>query len=140
ISNLLGQTQVALSRVRSPEEYREVLESNLEEYERLSRIVADMLFLAKADHAQIALRKAPVDLREEIERIAAYYEANAEKRGVLLVCHGQARVAADRLLVQRALSNVLSNTIRHTPKNGRVTASISEQAGNAMISISNPGA
>lgn len=140
INNLMGQTQVALSRVRSPAEYREVLASNLEEYERLSRIVADMLFLAKADHAQIALRKTPVDLREELVRIAAYYEAHAEERGVALVCHGQARIDADRLLVQRALSNVLSNAIRHAPKGGCVTASITGYPDHATIAISNPGA
>jgi len=139
ISNLMGQTQVALSRVRSPEEYREVLESNLEEYERLSRIVSDMLFLAEADHAQIGLRKAPVDLREEFERVAAFYEAHAEERGVTVDCQGSAVIGADRRLVQRALSNVLSNAIRHTPKGGRVSASIREQAGGAIVAISNPG-
>lgn len=139
INNLMGQTQVTLSRVRSPEEYREVLESNLEEYERLSRIVSDMLFLAKADHAQIGLRKVPVDLREEFERVAAFYEAHAEERGVTVDCQGSAVIGADRQLVQRALSNILSNAIRHTPKGGQVSASICEQAGYTVTAIGNPG-
>ncbi len=55
ISNLVGQTEVTLAQSRSVTEYEALLASNLEEYERLSRMIENMLFLARADHAQVAM-------------------------------------------------------------------------------------
>ncbi len=140
IQNLLGQTQVALTRTRSAAEYREVLESNLEECERLSRMIADMLFLAKADHTQVSLRTETVDLRAELDKVAEFYEAHAEERAARIVCSGEGSVTADRLLVQRAIANLLSNAIRHTPRMGEVRACVARMAdGDVILSVSNPG-
>lgn len=140
INNLMGQTQVALTRTRSAEEYRRVLESNLEEYERLARMISDMLFLAKADHAQVTLRTESVDLRVELDKLAEFYEAHAQELGVRVVCAGEGHVAADRLLVQRAVSNLLSNAIRHTPAGGEVKLlTAHDDSGAVTVSVSNPG-
>lgn len=141
INNLMGQTQVALTRARSPEEYRGVLASNLEECERLSRMITDMLFLARADHAQIALKSESVDLRVELDKVAEFYQAHAEECGVRIVCDGRARVMVDRLLMQQAIGNVLSNAIRHTPRGGAIEARVAPDAGGgAVVHVSNPGA
>lgn len=140
INNLMGQTQVALTRTRSADEYRRVLESNLEEFNRLSRMIADMLFLAKADHAQVTLRTELVDLRVELDKLAEFYEAHAQELGVRVVCTGEGHVAADRLLVQRAVSNLLSNAIRHTPAGGEVKLlTAHDDNGAVTVSVSNPG-
>ena len=82
IGSLMTQTHVALSRTRSAEEYREVLYSNSEEYERLARMIADMLFLAKSDHGLIAPRSEPVDLAIEVRELFEFYDALAEDQGV----------------------------------------------------------
>lgn len=140
VNNLMGQTQVALTRTRTTEEYRHVLESNLEELERLSRMITDMLFLARADHAQVTLRTETIDLRTEFEKLADFYEAHAQERGVRVVCGGEGRVTADRLLVQRALSNLLSNAIRHTPLGGEVKLlTARDDSGGVTVSVSNVG-
>lgn len=140
INNLLGQTQVALTRTRTADEYRRVLESNLEELNRLSRMIADMLFLAKADHEQVALRTEAVDLRVELGKVAEFYEAHAQDCGVQIVCAGEGHVTVDRLLVQRAVSNLLSNAIRHTPEGGVVRLrTIHDDTGTVAVSVSNPG-
>lgn len=140
ISNLMTQCQVALSRERSAEEYREALYSNLEEHERLSRTISDMLFLAKADHGSIVASNEAVDLRAEILELFAYYEAFAEEQGVALEVIGQARVVADRLMIRRALSNLLSNAIRHSSKGRtvRVVVALGE-SGECRISVENQG-
>lgn len=140
INNLMGQTQVALTRTRSADEYRRVLESNLEELNRLSRMIADMLFLAKADHEQVTLRTESVDLRAELDKVAEFYEAHAQDCGVRIVCAGEGRVTADRLLVQRAVSNLLSNAIRHTPEGEEVRLwTVHDDNSTVTVNVSNPG-
>lgn len=139
LSNLMTQTQVALARARSAEEYRDVLASNLEECERLARMIGDMLFLAQADNSLIAPRREEVDLGREVARLLEFYEALAADSGVGLEAAGTAHAAADRLMLQRALSNLISNAIRHTIAGGVVTVRLGEEGGGAVISIENPG-
>jgi two-component system heavy metal sensor histidine kinase CusS len=78
----MTQTQVALSKARSADEYREVLYSNLEEYDRLARMIGDMLFLAKADNGLLVQRSDPVNLAEEVRQLFEFYEAWSEEQGV----------------------------------------------------------
>jgi two-component system heavy metal sensor histidine kinase CusS len=120
ISNLMTQTQVALSKGRSADEYREVLYSNLEEYERLARMIADMLFLAKADNGLIIPSSEIVDLAKEVRELFGFYEAIADEQGISLVLTGEGSVSGDKLMLRRALSNLLSNAIRHTPRGGLI--------------------
>ena len=120
ISNLMTQTQVALSKGRSADEYREVLYSNLEEYERLARMIADMLFLAKADNGLIIPSSEIADLAKEVQELFGFYEAIADEQGVNLLLVGEGTVRGDRLMLRRALSNLLSNAIRHTLHGGSV--------------------
>ncbi len=141
ISNLMTQTQVALARARTADEYREILYSNLEEYERLSQMTSDMLFLAKADNGLIATRTQSIELAGEVDRLFAFYEALAEERGVRLVLAGEGRARADRDMLRRAISNLLSNAIRHTPRGGEIRVTIgASRSGQTELSIENPGA
>lgn len=120
VSNLLTQTQVMLSRPRTAAEYRNVLASNAEEFERLSRMIADMLFLAKSDNHLLVPHRERVDLMEEVRGLFEFYEALADEKGVRLDCAGSGVVSGDRLMLRRAISNLLSNAIRHTPTRGRI--------------------
>lgn len=140
VSNLLTQTQVTLSKARTDEEYRDVLASNAEEFERLSRTIADMLFLAKAENDLVIPALEPVDLRAEADGLLEFYEALAEESGVELSVEGEATVSGDKLMLRRAMGNLLSNAIRHTPRGGRIGIHIAER-GDAMatLSISNTG-
>lgn len=126
ISNLMTQTQVALSKTRTTGEYSEVLYSSLEEYERLSRMISDMLFLAKADNGLIIPNKEVVDLSKELEDLFGFYDAFADEQGVNLTVTGKGYVSGDRLMLRRALSNLLSNAIRHTSHGATVKVSIYE--------------
>jgi two-component system heavy metal sensor histidine kinase CusS len=141
ISNLMTQTQVALAKARTADEYREILYSNLEEYERLSQMTSDMLFLAKADNGLIVTRTEVVDLAAEVDRLFAFYEALAEERGVRLVAAGDGHARVDRDMLRRAISNVLSNAIRHTTRGGEIRVAIgSDASGRVELSVENPGA
>ena len=139
INNLMGQTQVVLSRARGAEEYRAVLESNLEEYEQLARMIGDMLFLAKADNAQAPLNAEETDLRAELDKVAEFYEVLADDAGLKIVCTGKGRAVAERILAQRAIANLLSNAIRHTPPGGEIHAALAATADAVELRVSNPG-
>jgi two-component system heavy metal sensor histidine kinase CusS len=140
ISNLMGETEVVLARVRAPEEYRQVLESSLEEYNRLSRMIDSLLFLARAEGAQMPLQWVLFNGRVELDLIREFYDAMAEEQGVSLTCQGDAALAADRILLRRALSNLVSNALRHTPRGGAIdlTATAADVSW-AEISVSDTG-
>ena len=139
INNLLLQTQVTLSRPRESAEYREALHSNLEELERLQRMVADMLFLARADRGMIELKAEVVELRPEIESLAEYFEAAAAERSLAIAVRGGGRLDADRSLLRRALNNLLSNAVRYSPRGSSIEVAIDEVGTECRITVSNPG-
>jgi len=124
VSNRMTQTQVAVSKARSAEEYREILYSNLEEYDRLARMIADMLLLAKTDNPLLTLRRERIDLAAEIDRLLDFYQALADEQGVQVTRTGGGQTIGDAAMIRRALSNLLSNAIRHTPRGGAVSIGV----------------
>jgi len=140
VSNLLTQTQVMLSRTRTIDEYQDVLASNAEELERMAKMIADMLFLAKADNDLVMPNLETVDLRAEAEGLASFYEAVAEENGVTLTVDGNATVSGDRLMLRRAIGNLLSNAFGHTPRGGyiRILIGMSDDR-MATIQVENSG-
>ena len=138
LNNLLLQTQVTLGRPRAPEEYREALHSNLDELERLQRMVADMLFLARADRGMIELNSEEIDLRGEIQSVAEYFEAAAAERSQTIAVRGDARLRADRSLLRRALNNLLSNAVRYSPAGAAIDVAIEAEEPTCGIVVTNP--
>lgn len=140
LNNLMGKAQVALSRERSKEEYRDVLESSVEELERLSRTVSDMLFLAQVNHASPALALEPLPLGEEARRVCDYFEFLADESGIKTTVTGEAIVLGDRLMVQRVISNLLSNALRHAAPGTDVELVIIEKTDHISLAVTNQGA
>lgn len=139
ISNLMTQTQVALSSARDKDEYKEILYSSLEEYERMAQMVGDMLYLAQTDNGLLKPGMEKIDLAAETQSLFDYFEAWAEERSVALTLTGSATVPGDRMMLRRALSNLISNAIRHTPPGQTVHVSLSNDSDKATVTIENPG-
>lgn len=140
VTNLSTETQVALSKGRSVEEYREILYSNLEEFERMSKMIGDMLFLAQADNDLSHMEPGTVELAREVRELFEYYEAWAEERGVALELVGRSdSVWGDHLMLRRALGNLLSNAVRYTPRGRAVTVRLSQKGNTVTIAVENPG-
>lgn len=141
LTNLITQTQVSLGKSRSAEEYRELLYSNLEEQERLTKMVNDMLWLAQSDHGLLKPQRELLELDQEVRDLFDFFEALAEEAHVELRLEGQAPATnADRAMLRRALSNLISNAIRHTPSGGRIFVQLGRSAsGETQLSIQNPG-
>lgn len=140
VSNLMTESHVALSQARSIDEYKEILYSNIEEYERLARIIGDMLFLAKADNGLIVPSGKEMNLGDEIDAVVEYYEAPAAEKSITVVREGSAAFTGDALMMRRAFSNLLSNAIRHTPDRGQILITVGTEAqDNITIGFKNPG-
>jgi two-component system heavy metal sensor histidine kinase CusS len=140
VSNLMTQTQVALSRARTADEYREILASNAEELDRMARMITDMLFLAKADNNLMLLNIENLSLAKEFQELHEFYDALLEENTVKLKITGDAIIRGDKLMLRRAFSNLLSNAIRHTTVGERVGAAIIQSDSSAIsVEISNPG-
>ncbi|WP_247869658.1 heavy metal sensor histidine kinase [Herbaspirillum sp. ST 5-3] len=141
VSNMLMQTQVTLSKVRTADEYREILYSNVEEFTRLSRMIGDMLFLAKADHGLVSPFHESVDLVREVQDLFSFFEVVAEAKSVRLALSGNGEVLGDRMLLRRVISNILSNAIRHSTESGEVRFTIEPVAGKdeLRLAIDNTG-
>ena len=139
LTNLIGQTQVALTRGRSAEHYFEVLQSNLEELERLRSIINDMLFLASADQGSKASKLTRASLADEVATTLEYLEFILEDARVEVRVNGDAQVNIEKAHLRRALINLLSNAVQHTEAGQRIEVQIDQSAEGVTISISNPG-
>lgn len=139
ISNLLTQTQVTLSARRDADTYRDTLASNAEELERLSRMVADMLFLAKTEHGVDLLHRERFAVLPEVRALVEFHEVVAEEHGVGIVVQGEGTIMGDRLMVRRALSNVLANALRHARSGSDVRITIQALDRVCEVTIENAG-
>ena len=120
LNNLMGEAEVMLSRQRSPQEYRDTLGSILEECQRLSRMTESLLFLARSDNPHAQLRRELFLARADLETVADFYDAVAEEAGVSLQVTGQGELFADRDLFRRAVTNLISNALRYSPRGSHV--------------------
>lgn len=139
LNNMRGATEVALARPRSPDEYQALLESNLEEYDRLARMIENVLFLARAEHPGFVTRQRAFDVHDELERIAGYFEGLADEAGSTLRVDGHGQLTADLELFRRAVSNLLANALRYTPAGGAIVMSVDETADAVRVVVANPG-
>lgn len=143
VTNLITQTQVLLAKERGIDAYREALYSSLEEYERMAKMIGDMLYLAQTDNQLIRPDSAEVDLHTEVHGLIEYFEPWAEERQVRLRLSGQTPpVRGDRLMLRRAVSNLLSNAIRHAPAGETVTIGLlapADRPGEVALEVRNPG-
>jgi two-component system heavy metal sensor histidine kinase CusS len=139
ISNLLTQTQVTLAQPREVAVYQETLASNAEEFQRLGRMVSDMLLLAKTEHGLALPHREPIRLRDEVQALFDFYDVVADDQGIALELDGDATVDGDKLMLRRAISNLLSNAIRHAPEDSRVHVSVNSTDGAASLCVDNAG-
>lgn len=135
LTGLLTQTQVVLSRSRGLEDYREALHGNLEELERLTAMVNDMLFLAKADHGLLTPSSQPLALAGEVDELLEFYAPLAEEKAIRLERDGELTVQGDRALLRRVLANLLDNALRFTPDGGLIRVRLEP----GRLSVENPG-
>ena len=139
IANMLGETQVALTRDRTVAEYRETIESSVAECERLSRIVDNLLFVARVDAAREPIARKWFDARTAVEKIAAFYQAVADDHHITISCSGNGEIYADTDLFERAVGNLLDNALRFTAEHGSIRIGLSKHNTDFEVTVSDNG-
>jgi two-component system heavy metal sensor histidine kinase CusS len=139
INNLMGEAEVALRRERSSREYASVIASSLEEYHRLAELIDSLLFLARAENADLSLQKSWFLIADELAQLLSYHELQATESEVTLSFSGDARLFADSTLFRRAISNVVANALKHTPPAGNVSVEVCPVRDAAKILIKDDG-
>jgi two-component system, OmpR family, heavy metal sensor histidine kinase CusS len=141
VNKVLLASEIALSRPRSSEEYQDTLVSIVEESQRLSSIVASLLFLARARRTRVDLERQTVDVGAELATIRAYFETAAHEAGVDLAveCAANCSIGADRTLFQRAVCNLVANAISHTPAGGAVRIGVRDGRDKLVVEVTDTG-
>jgi two-component system heavy metal sensor histidine kinase CusS len=139
INNLRGMTEITLA-MEQDEKHQKLLEKYMQEYNYLSKLIENLLFFARSDNGQIHLNHEIIHTRTEILNICDYYQAIADNNDILLICEGDANIKADLMLFKRVISNIVSNALRYTPKNGKITIVIKPVNQTVEISILDTGA
>ncbi len=141
VNNLRSEAEVALGRPRTPDEYREVLGSCLEECGRLTRLIDSLLFLARAEDPKTKLETAAVDAAAELRAVREFFDPAAAEAGVRLAVEAEAGLTlrADRTLFQQAVGNLVANALAHTPPGGTVTLFAAADAGGVRVGVRDTG-
>jgi two-component system heavy metal sensor histidine kinase CusS len=141
LANVMGQTEVALSRERSSDALRETLVSNLEELQRLSALVNDMLFLSQSDRGAVARRGQAVSLAALVRQVVDFHEAPLAEAELAVQVEGDVQAAVDEPLFKRAVSNLLGNAIRFAQARSRIVIHIApDEAEHVRVVVQNAGA
>jgi two-component system, OmpR family, heavy metal sensor histidine kinase CusS len=139
IGNIRGEAEVALTRSRSTDEYREVIESTIAECEHLGQIVDNLLFLARTEAAEGHLQRTSFNGRAAIEKIAAFHEPIAEEQRLSIRCDGESTFTADEMLFERAVNNLVENAVRHTAAGGSIEITVANLGANSEVSVKDNG-
>ena len=138
---LKGEIEVALRSSPAAEEYRRVLTSCLEEVDRLSALVEDLLFLARSEGGSVRVTQAPVNLAEVVAEVAPALQALADAAGVTLSIapSAPARVRGNASMLFRVIFNLGENALKYTPARGRVTITLNQRANEAVLEVCDTG-
>jgi len=136
-----GETELALRKPRSPEVYREVLESNLEEIDRMSRIVEELMFLSRADLGEVQVASEPVQLDALVQEIHMQAMVLGKARQVKTTL-GQVeplQVLGDEWRLRELILNVVDNAVKYSSPGGTVEISLTQDHGMARIRVRDHG-
>jgi heavy metal sensor kinase len=141
LTALRGEAEIALFHGKSPEDFRRVLSSQLEEFQKLTRLIDQLLTLARAEAGEFHLARARVSMDPLLKYIVETLTLLADEKGVSLLLESEPDIVVwgDKEWLERALLNLLDNAIKYTPAGGRVTVHTSKEQSGARIDIVDTG-
>jgi signal transduction histidine kinase len=141
ITIMMTTAGLALSRDREPEEYRTALHTISVECEATSKLLDDMLAIARADLVQQKIDWKPINLMETVNEVYRQFEARAALKGQVLSVDAidEAWVTGDLSLLRRMIAILLENAIKYTPELGSIMVSLTSDDGDIELKVSDTG-
>ncbi len=143
ITVMKGNIEIALRRERDIDEYKRVLESNLEEIDRLEFLVKDLMFLARADASELAMNMAPTSLDEVLAVVVYGLMPLAETKGIELTLDSEEGdeyvITGDADRLRQLFVNLVENSLRYTQSGGGITVTLGKVAGVNKVVVSDTG-
>ena len=139
LATLIAGTEVALSRHRSSAELRDTLAEGLEELHSMKTLVNDMLFVARADRGELALKLQSTSALKEVEHAVQFFEASLEEARLTVQVTGDAQIRCNANLVRRAIANLLSNAIKYATTDSIIGIAVETSSDEVWIRVSNQG-
>ena len=138
---LKGQNELILSKQRKPEEYQEVISSNLEEINYMSKVLEDLFVLSKSDENQVNIDYKPVDLRALVEEVFKHAEILAEEKNIKIIIAflEPIEIKGDEVRLRQMVWNVLQNGIKYTQQGGELKISLQNEVDFALLTIQDTG-
>lgn len=136
-----GETELALRRPRDAKDYTIVLESNLEEIDRMTRIVDELLFLSRADMGEVKMERLPVRLESLLDDVHRQAILLGQERGVqvMLGFVTSATVMGDELRLRELFLNLLDNAVKYSSSGGSVEIALHKESDHTKVSITDHG-
>ncbi len=139
INNLIGETEIALSGNHTIDDYQQVMMSNLEEYQRISHLIENILFLSHAENPQLEIQKIMLDVRKEVSLICEYYQPMAEEKNICVQYEGHANFYGNSIMFRRMISNLLANALKYTESQGLIKFHLSADDHHTKIILTDTG-
>ncbi len=138
---LKGQNELILSKQRKPEEYQEVISSNLEEINYMSKVLEDLFVLSKSDENQVNLDCKQVDLRALVEEVCKHAEILAEEKSIKIIFAflEPTEIKGDEVRLRQMVWNILQNGIKYTQRGGELKISLQNEDEFALLTIQDTG-
>jgi heavy metal sensor kinase len=128
---LKGEVEVTLRRKRVPQEYEQILKSNLEEVNRMSQIVDDLLLLSKADIGEIRLNKESIHLAEILNEVVAQVNILAQAKNLHIETSNHdedIQIFGDGLRIRELFLNLIENGIKYTEEGGAIHVTVTKDS------------
>ena len=139
LGHLRGELEVCLLRPRSVEDYRGTIESGLDECERLTMLIENLLFTARAEHAGQELHRERFEAAQACAWSVERQAARAAERALVVTLQGEAVIDADPILFRQALTNVLANAVRHASVGSEIEIGVATAPDHIEIRVHNAG-
>jgi two-component system OmpR family sensor kinase len=138
---LKGQNELVLSKPREAEEYQEVIASNLEEINYMSKVLEDLFILSKADENQIFFNCKPMDLRDLVEEVCKHAEVLAGEKNICIIIAFLefVKINGDEVRLRQMIWNILHNGIKYTQPGGELKVSLQDEGEFALLTIQDTG-
>ncbi|QEY51860.1 ATP-binding protein [Legionella longbeachae] len=139
IHYLQTATEITLAKPQTIETYQEVLQTHLEEYQNLTQLIDNLLFLTRSERGQLQLKINTLSANNLIYSVSEYYQSIAQEKDITIQIVGDALIAVDELLFKRVISNVIDNSLTYTHNGGTISINIENQDHCTQIVIKDTG-